>query len=141
MVGARPPRAPRGARGKREAGETPARTRHCERGVRGHHVTGKPGRRPRAAILQPGNLPLIGTWGDPAPGREEIGRTEACRRRGPFVLRMRVFPHRERLFFCAPQQSAGAKCSLLVLLYSSRQTQKKGGTEHEKELNGDRIHS
>ena len=46
--------------GKREAGESPARSRHCKQGARPlcHWETGKAA---DALICKPGNLPVVGT--------------------------------------------------------------------------------
>ena len=46
--------------GKREAGESPARSRHCKQGARPlcHWKTGKAA---EALICKPGNLPVVGT--------------------------------------------------------------------------------
>ena len=51
---------------KREAGADPARSRHCDKGVRirvlcTSHWSIAPGRGCRAAIFQSGNLPAVGT--------------------------------------------------------------------------------
>ena len=64
-------------KGKREAGVNPARSRHCDKGVRclgaqRRSLEALPlGRRQRAVSFQSGNLPAVGT-GASAPDHEEL---------------------------------------------------------------------
>ena len=49
---------------KREAGESPARTRRCNAGVSFQNVTGgKPGRRSEVMIAKSEDLPVMMLWG------------------------------------------------------------------------------
>ena len=87
-----PSAALRGGKGKREAGADPARSRHCDKGVRVRVLcapaTGAfaPGRRCRAAIFQSGNLPAVGT-GVQTPDHEELVVPKSPEKiRGLFVM-------------------------------------------------------
>lgn len=68
-------------KGKREAGVNPARSRHCDKGVRclgaqRRSLEALPlGRRQRAVSFQSGNLPAVGT-GASGSGSRGIGRTK-----------------------------------------------------------------
>ena len=64
-----------GAGGKRETGERPVRSRHCEPESTLHNAIAKVGRRGVAMTRKSGNLPAIGT-GWKTPGSRGIGRAE-----------------------------------------------------------------
>ena len=112
-------------KGKREAGASPARSRHCDKGVRVRvlctgHWSFAPGRRRRAVIFQPGNLPAVGT-GAHAPDHEELVV--------PKSLIKRAF------LWCRPQNRKALFCpSFLYPLFGSQRNFSTGKDKNMRKI-------